>query len=613
MTAGPLLRAHADPLADLPVAFDYDHLSLVPRVASTLSHRSDASPQVAMGPLLLRLPLLAAPDARRLRAAHVPRARRRRRARRAAPLPVGRRAGRRLQRLRTTARRPPSAPPSASPVTTGTASSACTARAAGSSASTPPTARTSRSAPRVEWIRGQADDVFVIAGNVATAEAFRWLEDRGADAIRVGIAGGSVCETRTETAVYAPTPHAVAEAAQVRRRALIIGDSGVRTPADMCKLLALGADLVMVGSALAGTREAPGRVIVVDGKKVKIMRGAASFSVQQQAGHRGPRLRRGDRDAGAVQGWRRRRRPALPRRAAQLDVVHGRAHARRVPPERQLHRPALSASRRRLRSAASTATIAAASSQNTPSAPLRSVRAAAPPPRAPQPKSSSPESWTSAGARRRARAVVQVERVDTGVAQDGAAARDARTAEHQRREHEAHVGVAAAPLRERVDAPVRQPQPRRVAVGAGGGHHLARRLAGAAMSSATSRSGPQARYTSSRVGTCAGSWSRRRLAHRAAQPGHDAGVDEHGDAVGGQRDVALHPGRAERARLHEGGERVLEAAVLGSAAVREPDRQVRRREAHGGASGRWHRPNGTRSARLGHRRERRARPRRLCG
>ena len=64
--------------------------------------------------------------------------------------------------------------------------------------------------------------------------------------------------------------------------ALIIGDGGVRNPADMCKLLALGADAVMVGSALAGTYEAPGRVIVVDGKKFKIMRGAASFSVQQE-------------------------------------------------------------------------------------------------------------------------------------------------------------------------------------------------------------------------------------------------------------------------------------------------------------------------------------------
>lgn len=85
-----------------------------------------------------------------------------------------------------------------------------------------------------------------------------------------------------------PTPYAVAEVAQVRRRALIVADSGVRTPADLCKLLALGADCVMVGSALAGTGEAPGRVIVLDGKKYKIMRGAASFSVQQQAGREEP-------------------------------------------------------------------------------------------------------------------------------------------------------------------------------------------------------------------------------------------------------------------------------------------------------------------------------------
>src|SRR5581483_2579270 len=83
-------------------------------------------------------------------------------------------------------------------------------------------------------------------------------------------------------------PYAVAEAASVRRRALIIGDGGIRTPADFCKLLALGADAVMVGSALAGTKEAPGHIIQVDGKKYKVMRGAASFSVQQQGGNASP-------------------------------------------------------------------------------------------------------------------------------------------------------------------------------------------------------------------------------------------------------------------------------------------------------------------------------------
>jgi len=112
---------------------------------------------------------------------------------------------------------------------------------------------------------------------VASAETFRWLEDHGVDAIRVGIAGGSVCETRTETGVHAPTPYSVYECAQVRRHALIIGDGGVRNPADMCKLLALGADAVMVGSALAGTYEAPGRVIVVDGKKFRSCAGGVVF------------------------------------------------------------------------------------------------------------------------------------------------------------------------------------------------------------------------------------------------------------------------------------------------------------------------------------------------
>ena len=138
-------------------------------------------------------------------------------------------------------------------------------------------------AAAIQWVKRQHGDVFILAGNVATKEGFKWLEDEGADAIRVGIAGGSVCETRNETGVYVPTPYAVAEAASVRKRALIIGDGGVRMPADLAKLLALGADVVMLGSALAGTREALGRVIVVDGKRFKIMRGAASFSVQQEA------------------------------------------------------------------------------------------------------------------------------------------------------------------------------------------------------------------------------------------------------------------------------------------------------------------------------------------
>lgn len=287
MTVGPLLRAYADPLGDLPVAFDYDHLSLVPRLRSSMTHRSDASPEVTVGSLTMQLPLVAAPmpdvcgpEMCRALAA-------------AGALGILHRfqgVDEQIAQFGASHEQAPNTLGAAIGVTgdyrerfRGLYDAGCriicldTANGANEQV-----------AATLIWIREQADDVFVIAGNVATAETFRWLEDRGADAIRVGIAGGSVCETRTETAVFAPTPHAVAEAAQVRRRALIIGDSGIRNPSDMCKLLALGADLVMVGSALAGTREAPGRVIVVDGKKVKIMRGAASFSVQQQAGTEDP-------------------------------------------------------------------------------------------------------------------------------------------------------------------------------------------------------------------------------------------------------------------------------------------------------------------------------------
>jgi IMP dehydrogenase len=143
-------------------------------------------------------------------------------------------------------------------------------------------------AAAIAWIKRAAPDTFVIAGNVGSAETFRWLEDQGADAIRVGIGGGALCETRTETGIYAPTPQAVLEAAGVRRSALIVGDGGVRNPGDLCKLLALGADLVMLGSALTGTREAAGRELVMRGRRYKIARGAASMSVQQEMGRSDP-------------------------------------------------------------------------------------------------------------------------------------------------------------------------------------------------------------------------------------------------------------------------------------------------------------------------------------
>lgn len=273
-----------------PLAFDYDHITLVPRRASTLPHRSDANPEVQFGPARLRMPLLGAPmpDVCGVEMCSV--------LHREGAMGI-------LHRFQSideqvadfqAATGGNGAGPTSLGVAigiTGDYRERFTALyAAGCRIVCLDTANGAHTQVRdtIRWIKGQANDVFIIAGNVASAEAFSWLEAEGADAIRVGIAGGSVCETKTETGVYAPTPYAVLECAQVRQRALIIGDSGIRTPSDMCKLLALGADLVMAGSALAGAKEAPGRVIVVDGKKYKIMRGAASFSVQRQAGKESP-------------------------------------------------------------------------------------------------------------------------------------------------------------------------------------------------------------------------------------------------------------------------------------------------------------------------------------
>lgn len=273
---------------DLPVAFDYDHLTLVPRRFSSLAHRADARPAVRFGPAMLETPILGSPmpdvcgEDMCLALA------------RDGALGILHRfqsVDEQAHAFAKVAASTGSTQVGAAVGVTGEFRERCEALyATGCRIICLDTANGAhvQVAEAIRWVRAHIDGTFVIAGNVASAEAFRWLEDQGADAIRVGIAGGSVCETKTETGVYSPTPYAVAEAAAVRQRALIIGDSGIRTPADMCKLLALGADVVMTGSALAGTREAPGRVIVVDGTKYKIMRGAASFSVQQQAGRDQP-------------------------------------------------------------------------------------------------------------------------------------------------------------------------------------------------------------------------------------------------------------------------------------------------------------------------------------
>jgi len=132
-------------------------------------------------------------------------------------------------------------------------------------------------------------DYYIIAGNVATVSGYRYLANLGVDAVRVGIAGGSVCETRTETGVYVPMVTAIQNCVKERDymikcpQPLIIADGGIKTPSDMCKALALGADFVMCGSIFVPTKESSAEVVKYNGDFFKMWRGSSSYSVQQDS------------------------------------------------------------------------------------------------------------------------------------------------------------------------------------------------------------------------------------------------------------------------------------------------------------------------------------------
>lgn len=128
------------------------------------------------------------------------------------------------------------------------------------------------------------DNIVVIAGNVATYAGADYLAAAGADVIKVGIGGGSVCTTRIKTGFGVPQLTAIMMCRQVDRS--LIADGGIRTPGDAVKALAAGADFVMLGGMLAGTEETPGEVryrTAPDGQQqaVKVFRGMASKEAQE--------------------------------------------------------------------------------------------------------------------------------------------------------------------------------------------------------------------------------------------------------------------------------------------------------------------------------------------
>ncbi len=122
-------------------------------------------------------------------------------------------------------------------------------------------------------------DVDVIAGNIASGVAAKDLIEAGADAVKVGIGPGSICTTRIVTGVGVPQISAIDEVAQVANPlgVPVIADGGIRFSGDVAKALAVGASSVMLGSALAGTYEAPGEMILFNGRQFKEYRGMGSI------------------------------------------------------------------------------------------------------------------------------------------------------------------------------------------------------------------------------------------------------------------------------------------------------------------------------------------------
>lgn len=125
-------------------------------------------------------------------------------------------------------------------------------------------------------------NIHIMAGNVATLEGFNDLADWGADSVRIGIGGGSICSTRIQTGHGVPTLQSVLDCSKTDRNAMLIADGGIRTSGDVAKAIAAGAHLVMCGSMFAGTDESPGEVFCSnDGKKYKVYRGMASVEAQR--------------------------------------------------------------------------------------------------------------------------------------------------------------------------------------------------------------------------------------------------------------------------------------------------------------------------------------------
>jgi IMP dehydrogenase len=132
-------------------------------------------------------------------------------------------------------------------------------------------------------VKKKYPELDVVVGNIATGEAAKALVAAGADAVKVGVGPGSICTTRVVAGVGLPQLSAVYEAAKAIKGSgvPVIADGGIRFSGDMVKALAAGADSVMIGSLLAGTEEAPGEMIIYEGRKFKTYRGMGSIEAME--------------------------------------------------------------------------------------------------------------------------------------------------------------------------------------------------------------------------------------------------------------------------------------------------------------------------------------------
>ena len=138
---------------------------------------------------------------------------------------------------------------------------------------------------RVKQVKEKYPKIQVIGGNIATAEAAVALAEAGADGVKVGIGPGSICTTRIVAGVGVPQVSAVANVAEAMKKydIPVIADGGIRFSGDIAKAIAAGASVIMVGSMLAGTDEAPGEVELYQGRAYKSYRGMGSLGAMGQA------------------------------------------------------------------------------------------------------------------------------------------------------------------------------------------------------------------------------------------------------------------------------------------------------------------------------------------